>query len=73
MPGGVWDVYDRGCYIDIAARTNIVSKSDEETINKKVKNILWNNWYEEEFSDNLVKDFETYIDAKYKYFVIQRL
>jgi hypothetical protein len=67
------ELKDRGCSIDNAARTNIVSKSDEETINKKVKNILWNNWYEEEFSDNLVKDFKTYIDAKYKYFVIQRL
>jgi hypothetical protein len=59
---------DRDYSIKPAARTNIVSKKDEETINKKVKNILWNNWYKEEFSDNLVEDFKTYIDAEYKYF-----
>jgi hypothetical protein len=62
------DSKGRGCSIGQAARTNIVSKEDEDTINKKVKDILWNNWYKEEFSDNLVEDFKTYIDAKYKYF-----
>jgi hypothetical protein len=59
---------NRGCAIGQAARTNIVSKKDEETINKKVKSILWNNWYKEEFNTDLVDAFKTYINAEYKFF-----
>jgi hypothetical protein len=59
---------DRARSICKAARTKIVSKTDDDTITKRVKSILWNNWYKEEVNIDLIDSFKTYIDAEYKYF-----